>query len=142
MSRVRSRLRPWFYIVAIMALGVGSALLYAYLVNRVASVEFSRVAGMKYEDALAEIRRHRGSATFATFDKKPVEAIAVGLPPGQGCGMNPRFFNVGDTRAAIYRGKGGEWFVLGKFKVLEYANGQWREIAIIQNQRFTYHARK
>ena len=135
----RSRTRSWPATLAIVAVGVTAILVYAVRINRGENVEFDRIASMSYEDAMAEIRAHSGGTTSAVFDGKPVWGWATGVAPGNGMGMNPRFFNAGDTPGAVYCAEDGKWFLLGKFKVLDYADGQWRELGVVENGRFTYH---
>ncbi len=132
------RTRSWWATAVIVAVGVAATVLYVIWSNRGKDVEFDRIAGMTYEDAMAEIRSRGGVTTSAVFDGKPVGAQATGLGPGEAIGMNPRFSNVGDTLGAIYRAEDGEWFLLGKFKVLDYVDGQWRELGVVENGRFTY----
>ena len=115
-----------------------SVLFYSYLLNRKSNVVFGDVASMSYQDAMRKIRENSKSSVSAIFDNKPVSAVSTGLSPGKATGLNPRFFNIGDTPASIYRDENGDWYVIGKLRVLDYSNGQWQENCIVENQRFIY----
>lgn len=131
--------RPWLRWTAIAAVAViVVSLVCVWQLNRQTSVEFDRVAAMKYEEALAQIEKQSKTPISGVFDGKRVVAKTIALQPGKGIGINPRFRNIGKTPAAIYRGPDGEWFILGKLEVLDYVNGRWRVNRTVENQKFRY----
>lgn len=127
----------WRAIVVFVAVAV-AIVIVAVVLNRQTSVEFDRVAAMKYDDAMAEIHKRSKSYVYVIFDDKRAAAICTGLEPGDGVGMGPRFVNVGTGRAAVYRGPGNEWFVLGRVQVLDYVNGRWKVNCVVENERFEH----
>lgn len=135
----------WASLLAIfIALGVAGALAYARLADRLVSVQFSRIAALPYEDAMNEIRRHRGTTLRAVFDNKPVICLAVAQPPGQGFADDLfRVENLGPGPGAVYFAMADDddaCFVLGKFRWFEKVGDRWREKGIVENERFRWSA--
>ena len=121
----------------LLLLGLGLPLLCVYHSRAAAALSFDRLAALPQGEAARELSE-RGSGTTAYFDGERADAQGSGIPPGVGVGMEPRFFNIGDGPGALYRGAHGTWYVLGRFRVLEYADGEWQTLSVVENQRYTY----
>ncbi|MHB0998067.1 MAG: hypothetical protein ACYC27_02385 [Armatimonadota bacterium] len=128
-------------VIKILLVGfifIAVILAYNLIVNRKTNIKFSELTNLTYSDAQKEIRENSNSSVIAKFDNRLVEAVATGIAPGKGVGMNPRFVNIGNTPGAVYRGPEGEWYLLGKFKLLDYKQGQWVDKGEVYNERYTY----
>ena len=137
-------IRSALLLVIFLVLGVATALSYVHLTDRLVSVQFSRIAALGYEDAMNEIRRHRGQTYRAVFDNKPVIGLAVGVARGEGFADDLfRVENLGPGPGAVYFAMADDddaCFVLGKFRLFEKVGDRWREKGIVENERFRWSA--
>lgn len=103
------------------------------------NIPFDRLASMKYDDAIAEIRRNsHGSAGNPVLDGKRVWAFCMNVQPGQGSGEGPRLINIGMIPMTVYRSGGNQWYILGKAQVYDLEGDQWKANCVVENQRFGY----
>ena len=87
---------------------------------------------------MQEIANHSGSRVYAIFDNQPATAVATGIKPGEGTGIDPHFRNIGKSRGAVYSTENSDWYLIGRFKVQYYRNGEWFEYGTFENTKFTY----
>ena len=126
-------------LVVALVLMVGLIIL-ALVTSQRKNVPFDRLAGMKYEDAIAEIRKNsHGSAGNPVLDGRRSWTYCMSLSPGKGSGENPRFVNIGSSPMTIYTTGGNQFYILGKAQVYDYMGGQWKANCVVENQRFEYH---
>lgn len=143
MVETSPRVRGWLYFALVVAAAVIAILIYVRHLDRKANLEFDTLAAMKYETALAEVKKnidqHGGK-----LNKRLIYLCTDNLQPGQAIGYSPRFLNIGKTPVIIFNrkieeGKGHiEFYVLGKVLVREYVGKRWREVTTVENEYFSY----
>lgn len=136
--KAKQIIKPMLYLLLCVVLGVAAALIYQQFQYRSTNIEFTKIEKLSYTEAMKEIRRHGGTNMHAMIDGKYAGAVATGLPPGEGHGINPRFVNLGPERAAVYWCSDTEWLIIGNFKVLDYVDGKWQELGFAKTQLYTY----
>jgi len=136
------RVRPWLYFAAVVIVAGAAVMLYVRQLDKKANLEFDKLAAMKYEDALAEVRKNTKGAS-GTLNGRPITPYIDNLQPGKGIGFNPRFLNIGKSPAIIFYRKGdrrgdGDYYVLGKVLVREYVGRRWRDVTTAENEYLSY----
>ena len=103
------------------------------------TVSLPSLAEMTYEEVMGEIEA-RGSRMSPVLDGHVTYMRCGGVPPGEGTGMHPRFFNCGDGPGAIYQAADDDniHFIIGRWKVLDYVDGEWKTLGFVENQKYTY----
>ena len=125
-------------LAGLLVLLVGLIIL-GLVTNQRKDIPFDRLAAMKYDDAIAEIRKNsHGSAFNPRLDGVRAWTFCMAVPPGGGAGEGPRFVNIGATPMTIYQSRGNQWYILGKAQIYDLDGNQWKANCIVENQHFGY----